>query len=504
MTTSSPEARASANTYVTRYHCVHSDSTGSATHTRPIISFAVFWALGFLLPLLISYAQRTLQFTIPSALAGCALLYASFRLAWVASIGAPRLLTLTFWVFSYVWLGLVPLVQLLAGEFPWPATYDRATLDLSFAVILVGFIAFDVGSRFSRRSAWSDRICSSFASSRFLSLPRVKLLSVASLVASLAVIYLLGGFGILAGSRHEVTTRIAELTLGPGLVKMQMTLKLLHVPPFIASLLLLCVILENRRLRRPSSRFIYWLFAASLALNIVVNNPVNTPRYWVGTIVFSFAFLVLPWNRRFSFAAWAIVLILLLALIFPYADMFRYTLDVDMEALQAKNSQALIYKLDYDGYQQLIHSVLHVREHGVAWGRQLLGALLFWVPRASWPGKPLPSNELVAGGAGYEYTNVAMPLWAEAYLDGGIVGVALILFGYGCFVGVLERLYLLAPVSPANWIRIFVPVYAAYQMLVLRGALMIAIAYFAPVIVMVLLATRNQANPRSSSTQDKA
>jgi hypothetical protein len=68
---------------------------------------------------------------------------------------------------------------------------------------------------------------------------------------------------------------------------------------------------------------------------------------------------------------------------------------------------------------------------GVTWGRQLLGVVLFWVPRAWWQEKPFGSGRIVAEYLGLPNVNVSCPLPAEALVNWGplCVPVAAMLFG---------------------------------------------------------------------------
>jgi hypothetical protein len=84
-----------------------------------------------------------------------------------------------------------------------------------------------------------------------------------------------------------------------------------------------------------------------------------------------------------------------------------------------------------------------------------------------------------------------MPLWGEAYIDGGILGVILIFVIYGIIVSVIENIYINNYANVPNFLNVFVPVYAAYQLFMLRGTLMSAFAYFIPIVMFLLIATKS-------------
>ena len=74
----------------------------------------------------------------------------------------------------------------------------------------------------------------------------------------------------------------------------------------------------------------------------------------------------------------------------------------------------------------------YVEEFGISWGNQLLGAILFFVPRSIWPSKPLGTGHTAIVALDQHYfSNVSAPLIAEGYVNFGIVGVVLFALAAG-------------------------------------------------------------------------
>ena len=78
----------------------------------------------------------------------------------------------------------------------------------------------------------------------------------------------------------------------------------------------------------------------------------------------------------------------------------------------------------FDAFQNF---VLLINEEIITGGRQLLGALLFFVQDASWYTKPLGTGTLLATALNFNHINVAMPYFGEGYANFGYIGVALFL-----------------------------------------------------------------------------
>jgi hypothetical protein len=135
--------------------------------------------------------------------------------------------------------------------------------------------------------------------------------------------------------------------------------------------------------------------------------------------------------------------------------------------------------------------------NGVTFGFQLLGALLFWIPRSIWVDKPIGSGELVAEYSGYSFTNIASPLWAEAYINAGLVGVILAFFAYGVITSWLQNQYLDPTRQRLSLVGVLVPLLAAYQMFFIRGELQSTFAYLVPMVGYLILSVRKYASYRA-------
>src|SRR5699024_1839537 len=149
-----------------------------------------------------------------------------------------------------------------------------------------------------------------------------------------------------------------------------------------------------------------------MVATIVVNNPISTARFQVGTIILSLYF-VFPWtNRKAAISIYG--LLIGLVVIFPYADLFRNASDSDWVSRlsRVRNGNALSIIAVFDSFQQIINATRLVQTKGIEWGHQITSAFLFWIPRSIWPGKAVPTGEYIALQGGYDFTNLSAPLWA--------------------------------------------------------------------------------------------
>ena len=64
-----------------------------------------------------------------------------------------------------------------------------------------------------------------------------------------------------------------------------------------------------------------------------------------------------------------------------------------------------------------------VSQMGSFKGKQLLGAMLFFIPRSIWPSKPIGSGATIAIYQRQSFKNISCPIIGEAIINFGIIGV---------------------------------------------------------------------------------
>jgi hypothetical protein len=144
---------------------------------------------------------------------------------------------------------------------------------------------------------------------------------------------------------------------------------------------------------------------------------------------------------------------------------------------------------DFDGLQSLNNAVMYVQFEGVEHGRQLLSALLFFVPRAIWAGKAEPTGSIAADLAGYNFANISMPLPGEFYVDFGLAGAVVGAFVVGWLLCRIDR-YI-----DAHWIgdargRLAAGAMVGFAIAFYRGTLIGVMAPTATLIVLIVIVNR--------------
>ena len=418
--------------------------------------FLILFPVLITLPILL-LAASTARFSasLPLVPAGLILAYSSARLATMASSSSQRIVTVTFWVFVYIFLAVVPFLQIATQHFPWPGHYDDALLVKSCFIVIAGLIAFEFGQYLipARKAIFVPRILN-----RSINPSIIPILGITVFASGPYLLSRIGGLETLFMPR-SIGSQLLMSEF--DLPTMMLLTHGLSTPIYVLSVAALVVwIARHTRGQRTT-----WLWKAMtimmLGTTLVINNPIGTARFKVGTILLSILF-VLPW-RRWSSTATISGTIFGLLLVFPFADLFRNTLDTNLSARLAQSSviTELAENGDYDAFQMITNAATVLEQSGTDFqlGRQVSGAVLFWVPRAIWQNKPIATGEWIAERQGYDFTNLSAPLWAEFFIDGGWFLLMIGFMGYGYLVRVVDRWHAISHNSgQARIVSILIPI----------------------------------------------
>ena len=403
-----------------------------------------------------------------------------------------------FHSFAYVFLAVVPIVQLQAGALIWLVDPSPTVLVSAAGIGLVGTVMFDAGLLLGRSGARgsdpmndsahhpthmesdaSKTVAPQEPRPRYTT-DRALVILVALALLSLTLFGLRGGFGLVFASRAEMEAALCSVGPAGGLAECGLVMALVHVPPV---LLLIAAI----GLRRQASTLIAWLaLSVGLLATFVTANPASNGRFWAGAVAIGLVGVVIRRSLSARVAFWLLIPALLI-LVFPTLDFARqrdWTFDLTL------HPESLTDKQDFDAFQQISNGVVFVEAFGTQDGAQAAASLLFFVPRGIWPDKAPATGPMVATALGIsDNTNVSAPLWEEAYVDFGLGGVALVLGALGLVVSKLETMRKRRSTEGDELLDVTAPFLAGYGVFFLRGPLLPAIGLLA-VIVGVILVVR--------------
>lgn len=416
------------------------------------------------------------------------------RYAWLVGQGTRRLFELMFWLFTYVFMGLAPLVQMRSGSYPGTTPFiDRSLNDATMAIICVGTAAFCVGlvaGGHRWRSAGADsrvastRLASTRAASTLVTtISTHRVVALTSVAMLLSVLYMSRlGLGTLFSTREQRTSAEGALWHDDAT---RAIIKAAATWPLVVGFIALRRLREQRAaVGRPGPAVLPWL--ALIVLAIVIN-PVSSPRYVVGTAALAvITSLGLTGTARRT-RLLALALAAALVLVFPYADLTRKP--NQSAADLSRGPVAALSSGDFDAFDQLNNTRAYVRTEGNTNGSQLAGAALFWVPRTLWNDKPRDTGIVLADYRGYSFHNLSAPIWAEFFIDGGW---ALLLLGMGLLGWGVRRLdeHALAATGALPGRGVLACIAPFYFFIMLRGSLLQSMAGLAAIAVSAAFVSR--------------
>jgi hypothetical protein len=191
----------------------------------------------------------------------------------------------------------------------------------------------------------------------------------------------------------------------------------------------------------------------------------------VGALYIPFLIILIPIFRKKHI--FSISLIFSLLVLFPFLDKFRNisaTSEIDLD-LNFK----MFTEAHFDSYNNF---GLIVTEDIVTYGRQLLGVLLFWLPRVFWQDKPIGSGAFLADKLNFSFSNVSANFFAEGYINFGLIGIILFLIALAFFTARMDKLYWSVLFNQRNnFFKVIYLIILGMLFLVLRGDLMSSFAF---------------------------
>ena len=425
-----------------------------------------------------SLASAGMEFVFSSAAVTVALLV-QLRFGVRESAGSPA--DMVVFIFNWLFLDLAPKIQLMGTPDHLINTstvaVDRVALtNLLCALFMVAFTV--LYGYFSKRA---EGVRSGAAAPAPTPMPREFTASAVGLAVVICVcVVAVAAPSAYASVENQVAASPASLVIKRCLL-------------FLPSAMLLVLLNETVRSGRKLLFSRVCVLLLLFLLVLVTENPYTEKRNALGPVYIALLLVAFqPW-----FASWTRRMLLLVSgmvVVFPAIAMFTHNHQqtvADVSLSQISDVLADHYfSINYDSWSNIYTAVEIVKVHGLQWGHQLLGSLLFFVPSAIWSGKPLATgiflgNYLIANYSMW-FTNLSAPLVAEGYLDFGPIGVVL----YAAVVAfVVTRLNGMV-VRSNKWVWFPMAIYGGvFLMIVLRGSLMIALGFAAAAFLAFMFAS---------------
>ena len=366
------------------------------------------------------YVQALLCVVLPAVALFASVIRDEFSLAWSV-----------FWTWTLIFMGLAPMYQLGAGKFPWGFSQSAADIETSQFVVIIGcvtvWIVSSVTEHYVERWRLGRLVTTVRPTEDPLIRPILNALMGAYVVSCVVFVVLMGP--ALFGGKGAFKERLAAVSdvPGSGTLFFFTTAGAIVIPALV-------IVWRKNGMRLPRV-----LIAMTAAAAFLVTNPLIGSRFLTGSVLLAtFAALLSGhWVLRLLPAGAAVLLVS----IFPSLDLLRGDGTGAAQLALTTPGQTLITP-DFDAFEMLARVVSlggQLPQGGPNQFELFVAPLVRWIPVVSDWVQGDVSGPVVAKAIGMGYTNVSMPLWGEAYLVAGILGVVVTFALLGLLHGVIRQ-----------------------------------------------------------------
>ena len=383
-----------------------------------------------------------------------------------------------FWTFNLFFFGLAPFYQYVSNSAIWDYKATDREYVINNIYILFWAIVYVVGTKikFSKKKQKITRFKKLIQTTEYEYEIRKNCLNIMLILSLLVVTYYMVfvGYDNMFFRDTSVNKALKETT--PLLLLEDHIFK--NITLF--TLVLYIVEFKQRKIFTPQ------LFLAGIFF-LITNFPTGITRFAMAAIYAGLIIIAVDKTRK---GRWFITLfILALVVVFPAIDIFRsknlFDSVTNFGETIKKQIEGVYTTGDYDSYSMFINIRRYINFFDFSYGKQLLGALLFFFPRAIWATKPVGTGSMVFLALHPEFTNVSAPLIAEGYIDFGVFGVVLYALIIGIITSWADKKYWDSE-HPLSRERVVYPFLIIQLFFLLRGDLMSGGAYFVGRMVMGL------------------
>ncbi|MFJ8265535.1 O-antigen polymerase [Peribacillus asahii] len=215
------------------------------------------------------------------------------------------------------------------------------------------------------------------------------------------------------------------------------------------------------------------VFLIALIELVYINSPFNTTRYYQGFIIILIIWLF--YRKMIRPYLFSIILILGVLVVFSFLDVFMkvgYSTEIQYDI---RNSLDQFNQLHFDAFASFLSTIEYTRIYGVVFGENILGSLLFFIPRNIWIDKPMGSGTRIGDylmeNYNLHFNNISNPLISEFYLAFGTLGVIMGAVFLAKLVNYLESKF-----NQSVKIELVYGILLSYLFIILRGSLIVAVS----------------------------
>lgn len=142
--------------------------------------------------------------------------------------------------------------------------------------------------------------------------------------------------------------------------------------------------------------------------------PTSMPRFSAAAMYIPVMLTFFPLFRK----GFIFIFVIGLLVVFPFLNNFRYL--TSNSNIEFGIDFEMFLEAHFDAYSNFVHILANDIS---TFGYQLLGSLLFWVPRSIWPSKPVGSGAFLSEEVNLDWANISCCYFAEGYINFRFLGI---------------------------------------------------------------------------------
>jgi oligosaccharide repeat unit polymerase len=154
-------------------------------------------------------------------------------------------------------------------------------------------------------------------------------------------------------------------------------------------------------------------------LGLISNFPLALARFYIAGLYLPIFFIYFH-KQIFKPFIVPLGLIFSILLIFPFLNQGRTITSI--EDFKFGLNIEMFMQGHFDSYQNFARVI---QFNTITYGKQLIGVLLFFIPRSIYPEKPIGSGGFIAEKYGLDFDHISMNYFGEGYLNFGFLGIVI-------------------------------------------------------------------------------
>ena len=380
-------------------------------------------------------------------------------------------------IFNYLFFFIAPVFQISSlslanSRFPNDFTFNPSTVITANILIIIFNITFFLSYIYFKKKR---RLNSLLVDEKFVFYKHSTIAILAILLLCILVVYFNYEYVITNIFESIYTTNAKSESVSSLLLRK----KFLFFLPMAGVVASISYLKEKNKLS-TNTIVIFICLLVFMVMLLFLKNIFTEKRNTLGPIYIALIYLFYP-KLLNSNPKFFLFLFLSMVIMFPDANLDQIVKTPELlyeSFLRFGTISGAFESLHYDAFSNILATQEYVEINGITLGYQLLGVILFFIPRSIWASKPTSTGELIGeylmNTTPRDYSNLSNAIVSEGYINLGVFGVVLLAIILAYFI-----VKFISWMISKDYFKEFIAFYFALHLLfLLRGDLTNGVSYF--------------------------